>query len=418
MPGFRCVQPFRTLTIYGNGRITPCQVIREEFGTVGDQSLQSIWKSPQLRKLRQQHAAGEIPKACQECALAEEHDFWSRRERVNHFHKSRMRIADSDWETSLQKITEESTPKIREIDLAFSRTCNLHCSTCSTEFSSSWQALDKRYANEMPTERREEIAGIQAKNPISTDFVKELLGISADLDSLKIKGGEPLLDPNCLAYLERLPKTGFNGEVWLVTNASRLSEKVLQILGKVPGLNLSVSVDGHGEVFEWIRGFDFAKVEQNIASLLSLPSLHKLKLAFTTSGHSVWRLPEFLRWERRFAKQDKYAGAYFTQYAAQNYMHTANIPIEYRLRIAEAALPLLESTYSEKALQNIKNALTSKHEMTSQQQADFFQWIDICDRHRKQSLLEIVPELKKIRQQMNARGSFVSENQPQPEADQ
>ena len=127
----------------------------------------------------------------------------------------------------------------RAIKLTTSNLCNAQCITCGSTLSSAWAALENK-----STQYR------------GMDF--DLLDPRIKWDkivSLSMMGGEPLLEKKNFELLERLIELG-NTDCFisLVTNGSiELSASKIKILEKFKKLNICLSIDGVGPVFEYMR---------------------------------------------------------------------------------------------------------------------------------------------------------------------
>jgi sulfatase maturation enzyme AslB (radical SAM superfamily) len=125
------------------------------------------------------------------------------------------------------------------IKLATSNLCNGQCVTCNSTLSSSWAQL------EGASTQYRSLAFDQLDANINWKTIK----------SLSFVGGEPLLEKKNIRILEVLSALG-NTDCFIsfVTNGSvKLTEFQISMLKKFKNLNICLSIDGVGSVFEYMR---------------------------------------------------------------------------------------------------------------------------------------------------------------------
>jgi len=125
------------------------------------------------------------------------------------------------------------------IKLATSNLCNGTCVTCNSDNSSAWGALENTGSK------------YKSMNMSNLDFDIDW----AKVVSLSLVGGEPLLEKKNFQILENLIKHN-NTECFIsfVTNGSvELSVAQINLLNQFKRLNICLSIDGTGSVFEYMR---------------------------------------------------------------------------------------------------------------------------------------------------------------------
>ena len=131
------------------------------------------------------------------------------------------------------------TPRILEV--YFTNLCNQACVSCSSNFSTKWSEIDRNLGN------------IPIKN-----FTPTVDSFNINFYTAKritLLGGEPLFDSTSFSILKKLVDSdNTNCFVSFVTNGSiNLSAQQLDLLSKFSDLNICVSIDGIGPVFEYMR---------------------------------------------------------------------------------------------------------------------------------------------------------------------
>lgn len=152
--------------------------------------------------------------------------------------------------------------ELKHLDIAFGNTCNLTCAMCKSEFSTSWYQADLEFSATHP--RR------VASAPWSMPFAKidQLAEWIPHGLSLEVKGGEPLIDKKFFYFLRRLRALGKSVDLHLVTNFTLIDAEKVDFLREHLNRGINISIDGAGKTYEWMRGFPFAKLEDNLVKFL------------------------------------------------------------------------------------------------------------------------------------------------------
>jgi len=196
--------------------------------------------------------------------------------------------ARSDW--SLQKRSHDIIPNaypnvMRRLDISFGNSCNLNCVMCSNYFSSSWNTIVNDYEEEYfdifqnKQIRSYDISYQQIDEIIST------LEKHKTVESVIIKGGEPFYNKKTLYFLDKLHK---GLDIQIVTNASIVNENLLKLLDKFKGVTIVVSIDGTDKIYEWIRGYSWNIIHDNIKKLKKYTCIYQ----FTLTAYNFHALNE------------------------------------------------------------------------------------------------------------------------------
>jgi organic radical activating enzyme len=255
-----CVLPWLGREINWNNNETHCCLLPESYDI-------DLIKNTML--------AGGKPPECQKCWNLEDQGLKSDRIVKNS-------SLDFYWDRDLPFIYEDIKNGLDEIlmlKLLTSYTCNATCISCNSRSSSKWGDLEQQID---PSKSQ------QKYKFIDLDYVKQKVDFK-NLKMLSLIGGEPLYEKKNFDLLEHIIELG-NDQVFLsmVTNGSvALTEKQKQILSKFKNINFSVSIDGIGPVFEYLRfplkwhdltrNLEFFKeITDNISSNYSLSNLNVL----------------------------------------------------------------------------------------------------------------------------------------------
>jgi organic radical activating enzyme len=194
------------------------------------------------------------------------------------------------------------------VEVNFNNACNLKCSYCSPQFSSSWMDESNRhgaYPTSKPHNSPEHFTGarrvIPAKehNPYVEAFWRWWPTLYPELEHFRMTGGEPLLDRNTYRVFDYVlanpsPKLHLN-----VTSNFSVDEKSWQKYlgyvkelcqeGRIEHFMQYVSLDSWGDQAEYIRnGLDFDLVWDRVNQFLAeVPSRSSITFIVTMNNLSV-----------------------------------------------------------------------------------------------------------------------------------
>ena len=230
------------------------------------------------------------------------------------------RIIASDWDAPI-------TPSYVEVN--FNNACNLSCSYCSPQFSSTWMQETKRhgaYPTAVPHNAPEHFEGanrpipVREHNPYVEAFWKWWPELYLELKHFRMTGGEPLMDKNTYRvfdYVLENPKpdlhlnttSNFSVEQKLWDRYKTYLQK-LCTEGTLEHFMQYVSVDGWGKQAEYIRhGLDFDLMWTRVHEYLNdVPNRNSLTFIITMNNLSVTSLKTLL--ENILELREKYSNTY------------------------------------------------------------------------------------------------------------
>jgi organic radical activating enzyme len=193
------------------------------------------------------------------------------------------------------------------VEVNFNHACNLKCSYCSPQFSSSWQAeVDQHgaYPTKTPHNAPEHFTGarrvipVREDNPYVDAFWSWWPELYPQLEHFRMTGGEPLMDKNTYRVFDYVianpsPKLHLN-----VTSNFSVEEKLWQKYlssvkqlcdGRIEHFMQYVSLDAWGAQAEYIRhGLDFDLLWRRVNQFLTeVPSYNSLTFIITMNNLSV-----------------------------------------------------------------------------------------------------------------------------------
>ena len=265
----------------------------------------SLHNTPHKKAQRVMMLRNEKPAECQYCWNMEAENKLSDRH-----YRSGEPWAAVDFEQIRKSTGEENDIIPSYVEVNFNNVCNLMCSYCSPQFSSSWQQEVDRSGG-YPTARVHNDPGhfvgdrrvlpAREHNPYVEAFWAWWPTLYPELIHFRMTGGEPLLDKNTYRVFDYVlanpsPKLHLN-----VTSNFSVDEKswqkylsyVKQLCdGRIEHFMQYVSLDGWGSQAEYMRhGLDFNLLWDRVNQFLTeVPSYNSLTFIVTMNNLSVTSL--------------------------------------------------------------------------------------------------------------------------------
>ena len=253
---------------------------------------------------RKMMLAGEKPGECQYCWNMEDQDKLSDRH-----YRSGEPWAAVDFEKIKNSTGEENViPSYVEVN--FNHACNLKCSYCSPQFSSSWADEVARlgaFPTSSPHNSPDHFMGqrrpipARESNPYVDAFWAWWPDLYPHLEHFRMTGGEPLLDKNTYRVFDYVLTKPSSKLHLNVTSNFSVDEKSWQKYltyvkaicdGRIEHFMQYVSLDGWGEQAEYMRnGLDFDLLWDRVNQFLTeVPNYSSLTFIITMNNLSVTSL--------------------------------------------------------------------------------------------------------------------------------
>lgn len=188
---------------------------------------------------------------------------------------------------------QESSP-IHHLHLRLGNLCNLKCMMCSSDASSAISS--ERYTHRdkfAPLGMHLESLPIMDVWWASDRFRAWFEQMVPTLRNLAFTGGEPLLIPEVLDFLDMAVKHNASIRVVLNTNLTVLPARMIQVLEGLPHTTIIISLEGTGAMNDYIRyPSDWHVIDRNITNLQqALPHID-LKVNHTVQHATAYSLPD------------------------------------------------------------------------------------------------------------------------------
>ncbi len=260
MHGFQpqlCYAPFRNLFVSLEGRVYICCRSSVVLGTYPEQSIEEIWRSEHVKKIRRSIRRGIFPDECKDCR------HW--------FETNQSSLMFSKTFDRYSFRTRYRYPA--SLDLWLDNRCNLECVMCN-EFESSTHRMKKN---------------LEPLNmPYDESFIQSLAPFLPYLKHINCCGGEPFLINIYYSLWELIARVNPSLRINVLTNGTVLTPKAKELMEKARFF-IMISIDSlNKESFEKIRKnaifedvmksfeyyCDYSKRKGNLLSVSFTPSIH------------------------------------------------------------------------------------------------------------------------------------------------
>ena len=283
-----CSVPFQSLEITGNGSCDVC--CKRSVTTITDpngrpymlkeSSINEIWNSEYMKKLRQQFLNNEKPKECEQCYIDEE------------------TTGNSYRLVEYNKNVDFYQPKITEIIIKMSNLCNQACLTCSPFDSSLWR--DEYIKNKIPFESIDyspQLDELFRAKTLTDHNLLELVEISKNLSTLSIRGGEPTLHKELHHYIDLICQNNSSSNIHLKMNSNAMvfNSEFITNCSKFKKTSIMLSIDNIGAGYEYIRWpGNWQKIHENILRYKKLNKPFEIMLNTTISVLNILDIEKIL----------------------------------------------------------------------------------------------------------------------------
>jgi organic radical activating enzyme len=263
-----------------------------------------LHNTPHKKEMRKQMLNGHRPDECSYCWQVEDADSTVHSDRT---YKSAIYTPEEidalktmDWDADVD-------PKTLEI--SFDNLCNLSCSYCNAEFSSTW-------SNDIKTNgwyQGMQTSGGQAyqndgSHAMAFDakadnnfYVKSFFkwfddSLKNNLQELRVTGGEPTRSPDFWKLVDRCEGAKFRFAVNsnLMTDADKL-EALIACSKKFQHFDLYTSCETHGKMAELVRhGLEYNTWLSNLNHFAQHGNYKTIYIMMTVSAISLFGMTEFI----------------------------------------------------------------------------------------------------------------------------
>ena len=369
------------------------------------------WKKEQRKTMLD----GGRPEECYYC--------WNIEDLTGDHISDRMIHSSSDFaEPLIEKLAElpwDAPINPRYLEVSFGNGCNYRCGYCCPQASTMWMEEIKKHGNYDLTYNQYGIEflksgtyyGPKDENPYIQAFWKWWPSLRNDLHTLRITGGEPLMNPAAMDFFDLLEtEPASHLEITLNSNlgvtydrVDRLIERVQSLLRqkKIRKFSFFTSIDSWGEQAEYMRtGLKCEHWERNMFEVVKAGATVNLMCTYNilcvTNFQSL--LTKVIEWRKKLGFE---AVAFDTPYLKEPPHWMINILPKYFLKYQEDTLKFMEDNrewFTDVEYEKFKRVTDYMREnpvgeeKIRQGRRDFYSFFTENDRRLGTNLLKIFPE--------------------------
>ena len=400
----KCLVPDTGITINPIGEIVLCcagdNVAIAHIKDVED--VTEFFNGEVYEKLRVDFREGNFPKQCNVCTKHWEAGRIARFDSYNRF----------NFPTYQEDLSSDTIP-IRFLEITTSNICNQMCATCSGKYSSKWAPYEQEAIDSGLEWRNENHKFHTDIYKMTAHDVEKILKIVPHLQHLTIKGGEPFADPNNIKILEKLAETNPKCRVEICTNFQLVTNKVIELLHRIDEVHIQASIDGVGDLYNWIRGGDFKKTANNINRYHAYAG-RKVVIVSTVSIYNWMDLPELIDYWKDVPGVDRISMANlvtFPKYCSPLYLHPHHIE-----QGMDKLFEYLNANYTKRnesyyvsdtlhvsGINNVLSVVPTEDKIGNKEiQRRMIEWILYClfARSNDEDIFELAPYLKEYKNEL------------------
>jgi sulfatase maturation enzyme AslB (radical SAM superfamily) len=264
-------------------------------------------------------------------------------------------------------------------------------------FSNSW-INDDTLLREHGFDRKEYVDYTKNKNDLQT-FINNLLPQLSELRMITVTGGEPFINNDLLDVFDVLNDAGIlkNVHLSITTNGSLLTEEHLLRLRKAKTVNINISIDGTGKLFEYMRSAGQCTWEEMTAKIDMLCKFRNEYTNFLFSPNASYQIynmlnvREFYDWAESIIKRPN-EWIEFRLLTHPECLHVSVAPDHIKQKALEQ-IHYVEERYgsaNNMFLNNMKKTLASK---SNSNWKEFEKFTLLLDNKRGQHIKDVCPEL-------------------------
>lgn len=382
-----CIHAVASLATEADGSTKICCLSLHRFSDRGrvlnlsQDSIEKSWNNPLRSEITEALEKGEEHPNCELCWSEEKAGRGSKRTRDNNLYAG-IEIRNDQ-------------PVI--LDLKLGHLCNLKCRTCGTHSSSKW--IEEEFATSGQSESdlpyfKQKFESYQTSFSQDNPMWGVLNGWSKNVSHFDFFGGEPMLIARHWDVLKKCVESGSSASqtIHYNTNGTIFPEKHSDLYRHFKGLNVSISLDGIGKRFEYMR--HPAKWDLILRNLekwrelmegLEIPETD-LHVCLTVSLLNLYYLDESIE---EFSKMG--LGLYLNLVHWPDYLSIQNLPDPLKQRMFEKLDRCLLGSPKQPDIRGLANFMQQK-ESNPTLWREFLTKTRVHDDYRKESFRDVFSE--------------------------
>lgn len=374
----KCLAPWHSILVRFNGDIVPDGLYFNRYGNIFKQTLPEILNSSVAHSTKESILNGILPPECIQCERKETVTGHSRRIFFDHTIGPLIRDTNYNYTKDFYDI--------RMIEFNMSNICNLKCRMCNGISSSAWVKDEHKLAELNPLYERPVDHPEFGYRNVSMDVVDRLFEFPEyfkNFEYLCIKGGEPYMEPANKKILQKLIDLNLakNTVLDICTNGTIVDEEFHSLARQFKETKWTISIEGTGKLYNYIRGGDNHPFEQLESNLQHFNQFDRVIFASTIMTYNIAHLHEIQNWYES-VRRSNYEIYHLNIVATPRYLNPSLLPqdiLDYAKSIS--VTPHINYTH-DKLLTDL--------------QPTFVSFTRDLDKIRNTDVLDVCPELGKL----------------------
>ena len=269
-------------------------------------TLKEAFNSHMFKDARLKMLRGEEVSNCHHCYAEEQVGMHSHRLVENYVWYKRLGKEYLDDLVARTKQDGSVDNDLITIDLRLGNTCNLQCVMCRPVDSSKWVKHAKVLAEELTTNAKHDWKGKVQDYSVNnfewykdTEFLESFYASASGIKHIIFAGGEPLYIKEHKEIIKKLVDLGVSKDIDLRyhTNGTIWDQEVVDLWTQFKRVEVMISLDGFGEVNDYIRyPVEWSVIEKNLRLYDQTPDMIDPKILCTVQALNINYLPEFADW--------------------------------------------------------------------------------------------------------------------------
>ncbi len=397
-----CILPWIHFHAWPDGKVFPCCMAdsNKPVSTTESESIIKMMNSEDFKNLRLKMLNDEPSEICQRCYDVELFGTWSLRQSQN----TVRGVANLPLVNKTKEDGSIEDFKLKYMDIRFSNICNMKCRSCGPSCSSQWAQEYKDRHGEIMLRDRFGLQKTVVTNNEDDKFWDKLVPYLDDVEEVYFAGGEALITPEHYKILDYWLERGkTNVKVTYTTNFSVFKYKdknVLDYWRKFPKVEIYASLDASGPLAEYMRkGTVWSDIEENALMIKREVPHVRFEITPTISTWNVHQFPKFHRdWiDKGLLSKDQEMRLNILTFPW--HASVLILPKDYKEELLDMYRRVMnDESYSiniRNCYRTVLNTLKSGEENKGGLK-EFFDFNSKLDEHRKENILDVIPELRRI----------------------
>ena len=354
------------------------------------QNMESFWVSDELKKVRQDFIDNKWPSACEwYCGKYEKQGVYEESYRYNFIDRYKH-IDYNDYDLNAE--TGNKTGKPIDLDFRPGNICNLKCRSCTGIWSNTIQK--EVVANP-------ELQGTYYDTGRNYSQLDTSTIDLSNIQSLKMSGGETLVDPNVYTFLKNAVDNGYakNIELHLLTNGTYMPKRIVSVLEQFKSLVVNVSVDAVGRLEEYLRtGTDWQQQKEVFETILNISNLKKCGINSVIQITGIFGLQDLIdfAYDSKYTNNKKYRGVSFLPIVDPEFLSIGLMTNSHKQKIMRMVEHNIDNIKFDKFNNQIKPVISEVHRHFDNKEELLLKGkkhINNLDKIRNTNIISLQPEL-------------------------